>query len=235
MTEERTGAPDVAGRITGAAVGTCARASAAGSSSCGARYGMADGCWYRGMVYLIKQSRLLVGAAGAALKRSSRRCASTRLQSTRHRATSCRLTPRCSPKTAAPVNTSDAMLSDCYSDLVPETGERLCCYDDVEDAAPRLPSRRRPSEAADRLVVGDAAGVVWEINGGAKSALETHHQLADAPLTSEAAPPRARSTSPRGLSATGGRPWAVARCVRGTRNGDVLLVGAARRDVCVRR
>ena len=29
------------------------------------------------------------------------------------------------------------MLSDCYSDLVPETGERLCCYDDVEDAAPR--------------------------------------------------------------------------------------------------
>ena len=31
------------------------------------------------------------------------------------------------------------MLSDCYSDLVPETGERLCCYDDVDDAAPRLP------------------------------------------------------------------------------------------------
>ena len=76
------------------------------------------------------------------------------------------------------------MLSDCYSDLVPETGERLCCYDDVEDAAPRLPLATASfDEAADRLVVGDAAGVVWEINGGAKGALETHHQLGDAPLT----------------------------------------------------
>ena len=76
------------------------------------------------------------------------------------------------------------MLSDCYSDLVPETGERLCCYDDVEDAAPRLPLATASfDEAADRLVVGDAAGVVWEINGGAKGALETHHQLSDAPLT----------------------------------------------------
>jgi len=35
------------------------------------------------------------------------------------------------------------------------------------------------------------------------------------------------------VAGPGGRPWAVARCVRGTRNGDVLLVGAARRDVCV--
>ena len=54
------------------------------------------------------------------------------------------------------------MLSDCYSDLVPETGERLC-YDDVEGAAPRLPLATASfDEAADRLVVGDAAGVVWD-------------------------------------------------------------------------
>ena len=51
------------------------------------------------------------------------------------------------------------MLSDCYSDLVPETGERLCCYDDVENAAPRLPLATASfDEAADRLVVGAAAG-----------------------------------------------------------------------------
>ena len=128
------------------------------------------------------------------------------------------------------------MLSDCYSDLVPETGERLCCYDDVEDAAPRLPLATASfDEAADRLVVGDAAGVVWEINGGAKSALETHHQLADAPLTRLEAVFRLPGSvnEPARPGATGGRPWAVARCVRGTRNGDVLLVGAARRDVCV--
>ena len=128
------------------------------------------------------------------------------------------------------------MLSDCYSDLVPETGERLCCYDDVDDAAPRLPLATASfDEAADRLVVGDAAGVVWEINGGAKSALETHHQLSDAPLTRLEAVFRLPGSvnEPARPGATGGRPWAVARCVRGTRNGDVLLVGAARRDVCV--
>ena len=50
------------------------------------------------------------------------------------------------------------MLSDCYSDLVPETGERLCCYDDVEDAAPRLPLLFTPQPRHLPRIPGAALG-----------------------------------------------------------------------------
>jgi len=128
------------------------------------------------------------------------------------------------------------MLAPCYSDLVPETGERLCCYDDVVDATPRQPlATVSIDEAADRLIIGDAAGVLWELNGGAKSAFESHEHIKDAPLTRLETAFRlpGSGAEPARAGATGGRPWAVARCVRGTRTGDVLLVGASRRDVCV--
>ena len=53
------------------------------------------------------------------------------------------------------------MLSECYQDLVAETGERFS-HVDCDEVAPALPlSSASLDETADRLVVGDANGVVW--------------------------------------------------------------------------
>ena len=127
------------------------------------------------------------------------------------------------------------MLSAAYADLVEETGERLC-HVTTEQDEPALPlSSASLDVGCDRLVVGDARGVVWTWDGGVASSRGCdlgelgrfgglrRYEALFALVGSREAPRRSGS----------GRPWACVRAVRGSASGEVVLVSGARRDVCV--
>ena len=107
------------------------------------------------------------------------------------------------------------MLSAAYADLVEETGERLC-HVTTEQDEPALPlSSASLDVGCDRLVVGDARGVVWTWDGGVASSRGCdlgevgrfgglrRYEALFALVGSREAPRRSGS----------GRPWACVRAV----------------------
>ena len=102
------------------------------------------------------------------------------------------------------------MLNEVYHDLVPETGERLCACA-TTNTKPRAPLATASYDAKkDRLIISDAAGVLWAKETRAAQSLNEVETVRDLELDRlETVFQLPGSTKPPSRAGAAGRPWAV--------------------------